>query len=98
VREPPGGPTMEVRNLIGLDKTSAELQAQEIRQEMVIAEPGALGVQRYDERVGVLQLQQRPLRARTARQQVGKFPVQPVDDRRSTCAAACSAPRSAGVR
>ena len=59
VREPPGGPTMEVRNLIG--QPSAELQAQEIRQEMVVAKPGALGVQRHDERVGVLQLQQRPL-------------------------------------
>ena len=72
---------MEVRNLLG--QPSAELQAQEIRQELVVAKPGALGVQRHDERVGVLQLQQRPLRARTARQQVGKFPVQPVDKRGS---------------
>src|SRR5437899_6990965 len=45
------------------------------RHPLVVAKPGALGVQRHDERVGVLQLQQRPLRARTARQQVGKFPV-----------------------
>src|SRR5207302_4710780 len=41
VREPPGGATMEVRNLFGLDmdKASAELQAQKIRQQMVVAEP-----------------------------------------------------------
>jgi hypothetical protein len=46
---------------------------------MVVAKPGALSVQRHDKRVGVLQLEQHPLRARLAGQQAGQFPVQAVD-------------------
>ena len=40
VGEPPRGPAVEVGNLIG--QRSAELQAQEIRQQLVVAKPGAL--------------------------------------------------------
>ena len=49
----------------------------------MVAKPGALGVERHDERVGVLQLQQHLLRARAAGQQVGELAVQPVDERGS---------------
>jgi hypothetical protein len=76
-----GGPMMEVRNLIA--EPSAELQTQKIRQQLVVAKPRALRVERHDERVGVLKLQQQLLRARAASQQVGEFTVQPVDKRGS---------------
>ena len=81
VGEPPCGPAVEVGNLIG--QRSAELQAQEIRQKLVVAKPGALSVERHDERVGVLQFQQHLLRARAACQQVGELTVHPVDERGS---------------
>ena len=61
VREPLRGAAVQVRNLVGM--CSPELQAQEVRQKLVIAKPGALSVQRNDERVRVLELQQHPLRA-----------------------------------
>ena len=47
----------------------------------MVAKPRALSVQRHDERVGVLQFQERLLRARTARQQVGELTVEPLDQR-----------------
>ena len=50
---------------------------------MVIAKPRALGVERHDERVGVLEFEQHLLRARAAGQQVGEFTVHPVDERDS---------------
>ena len=46
---------------------------------MVVAEPGAPGVQRFDERVRVLELQQDPFRARAAGQQIGQLAVDPVE-------------------
>ena len=77
VSEPPRGPAVEVRNLVG--QRSAELQSQEIRQKLVVAKPGALSVERHDERVRFLQFQQHLLRARAASQQVGELAVHPVD-------------------
>ena len=79
VSEPPSGSPVEVGNLVG--KSSAEFEAQEIRQEMVVAKPRAPGVERHDERVGVLQFQQHLLRAQAPCQQVGEFTVNPVDKR-----------------
>ena len=46
---------------------------------MVVAEPGALGVERFDERVGVLEFQQDPFRARAAGQQIGQLAVDPIE-------------------
>ena len=46
---------------------------------MVVAKPGALGVERDDERVRVFELQQDPFRARAAGQQIGQLPVDPVE-------------------
>jgi hypothetical protein len=45
---------------------------------VVVAEPGPLGVQRHDERVRVLKLEQDPFRTRAAGQQVGQLTVDPV--------------------
>ena len=61
VGEPPRGPAVQVRNLLG--GRPAKFQAQEVRQELVVPEPGALTVERDDERVGVLQRQQHLLGA-----------------------------------
>ena len=72
---------MEVRNLVA--QRSAQLEAQEVRQQLVVAKPGALSVERHNKRVGFLQFQQHLLRARPARQQVGEFTVQPFDKRGS---------------
>jgi hypothetical protein len=42
VSEPPRGRAVKIRNLVG--KSSAELEAQEIRQQVVVAEPRSFGV------------------------------------------------------
>ena len=57
----------------------AQLQPQQIREQVVVAEPGPPGIQRHDERVGVLEVQQDPFRARPAGQQVGQLAVDPVE-------------------
>jgi hypothetical protein len=54
-----------------------------VRQELVVAEPRALSVERDDERVRFLQCQQHLLGARAAGQQVGELTVHPVDKRGS---------------
>jgi hypothetical protein len=46
---------------------------------VVVAEPGALGVERFDERVGVLKFQQDPFRARAAGQQIGQLAVDAIE-------------------
>ena len=46
---------------------------------MVIAEPPALGIEGQDERVRVLEVQQDPLRARVAGEQVSQFPVDTIE-------------------
>ena len=46
---------------------------------MVVAEPGAPGVERDHERVRALQVQQDPFRAGAAGQQVGQLPVDAID-------------------
>src|SRR2546430_1301700 len=76
VGEPMGGPAVKIRNLIA--QPSADLQAQEIRQKLVVSKPGALSVEGHDERVGILQLQQHLLRSRAVCQQVAEFAAYPV--------------------
>ena len=79
ISEPRCGLAVEVRNF--LRQRSAQFQAQEIRQKLVVAEPRALGVERDDECVGVLECQQHLLTAWAASQQVGQFAVQPIGHR-----------------
>ena len=73
------GPPVQFRYLVG--QRPAQLQPQEICQQVVVAEPGTLGVQRFDERVGVLEVEQDPFRARPTGQQIGQFAVDPVEQR-----------------
>ncbi len=75
--EPAGGAAVQRGHFFG--QRAAQLQPQEIRQQAVIAEPGALGVQRFDERVGVFETKQDPFRARAAGQQVCQLAVDPVE-------------------
>ena len=75
--EPSGGPPVQRRYFFG--QRPAQLQPQQIREQVVVAEPGPLGVERYDERVRVLEVQQDPFRARAAGQQVGQLAVDPVE-------------------
>ena len=75
--KPPGGPPVQRRHFFG--QRPAQLQPQQIREQVVVAKPRALGVERHDKRVGVLQFQQDPFRARAAGQQIGQFTVDPVE-------------------
>ena len=75
--EPPGGEPVQRRHFLG--QRPAQLQPQQVREQVVVAEPGALGVERHDERVRVLEVQQDPFRARAAGQQVGQLAVDPVE-------------------
>ena len=75
--EPRGGPPVQRRHLFG--QRPAQLQPQEIREQVVVAKPRALGVERDDERVRVLELQQDPFRARAAGQQIGQLAVDPIE-------------------
>ena len=52
-----------------------QLQPQQIREQVVVAEPGAGGVHRDDERVGLLQVLQHPLAAGGSGEQVGQLSV-----------------------
>ncbi len=75
--EPSGGSPVQHRYFRG--QRPAQLQPQEIREQVVVAKPGPLGVQRFDESVGVLEAQQDPFRARSAGQQVGQLAVDPIE-------------------
>jgi hypothetical protein len=77
--EPLRGPQVQRRHLLG--QRPAQLQPEEIRKQVVVAEPGPPGVQGYDERVGVLEVQQDPFRARAAGQQIRQLAVDPVEQR-----------------
>ena len=54
---------------------TAQLQPQELPEQLVVAKPRPLRVQRHHKRVGVLELQQDPLRAQAAGQQIGQLAV-----------------------
>ena len=61
----------------------AQLQAQEVGEEVVVAEPRPLGVERDDERVRLLEREQDPLGAGAPEQGVGQRTVDPLEDRRA---------------
>ena len=77
--EPSGGPPVQRRHFVG--QRPAQLQPEQIPEQVVVAEPRALGVQRHDERVRVREFQQDPLRATAAGQQVRQLAVDPVEQR-----------------
>ena len=60
---------------------AAQLEPQEVGEQMVVAKPGAVRVERGDERVCLLEVEQDPLRARAAGHRVGQAPRDPVEDR-----------------
>ena len=80
VRRVPAGRGGVQRGQFGR-RAAAQLQLQELGEQLVIAEPGPPRIQRDDERVGLLELLQDPLAARTSGQQVGQFAVHPVQYR-----------------
>ncbi len=75
--EPSGGAPVQHRHLLG--QRPAQLQPEQIPEQVVVAEPGTPGVERHDERVRVREFQQDPLRARAAGQHVGQLAVDPVE-------------------
>ena len=77
--EPLRGPPVQHRHFFR--SPAPQLQPQQIREQVVVAEPGPPGVERYHERVRVLQVQQDRFRARAAGQQVGQLAVDPVEQR-----------------
>ena len=79
LEEPLSGPPVQNRYFRG--QRPAQLQPQEIRQQAVVAEPPAPGVQRFDERVSVFEVQQDRFRARPTGQQTGQLAIDPVEHR-----------------
>jgi hypothetical protein len=79
LEEPLSGPPVQHRYFRG--QRPAQLKPQEIRQQVLVAEPPAPGVQRFDERVSVLEAQQDRFRARPIGQQVGQLAIDPVEHR-----------------
>ena len=77
--EPGSGDAVQVTDDIGL--AAPKLEEQEIREERVVAEPRSSRVDRYDERVGVLQLEERALRAAGAGEAIGEGAADPLEDR-----------------
>jgi hypothetical protein len=60
---------------------AAQFQPKQVGEHAVVSEPGTAGVEGYDERVGVLQVQQDPFRPRASGKQVGELAVDPVQHR-----------------
>ncbi len=73
----------------------AQLELQQIGEQVVVAEPRPPDVERGDERVRVLEALQDRLRARAAGQRVGERAADPLEDGR--CAGAGRAPPAAGA-
>jgi hypothetical protein len=79
VGEPAGGRGVQ-RGQFGR-RAAAQLQLQEVGEQLVIAEPGPPRIQRDHERACLLQLLQDPLPARAPGQQVGQLAVHPLQHR-----------------
>jgi hypothetical protein len=62
---------------------SAQLEAQQVGEQVVVAEPGPSGVDGRDERVGALEALQDPLGARCAGEDVGERAADPIEHRRA---------------
>ena len=79
VREPPGGRGVQ-RGQFGR-RGAAQLQLQQVGEQLVVAEPGPPRIQRDHERARLLELLQDPLPARAPGQQVGQLAVHPLQHR-----------------
>ena len=77
-------------------RRAPQLQAQQIGEQVVVAEPGPGGVERGDERVLVLELLEDRLGSGAAGEGVGERAADALEDRR--CAGAGRAPPAAGAR
>ena len=70
------GEPVQSRDVRGL--RAAQFQPEQAAEHAVVAEPGAGGVEGYDERVGVFQVQQDAFGSGGAGEQVGELAVDPV--------------------
>ena len=75
--EPLGGPPVQRRHLFG--QPPAQFQPEQVSEQVVVPKPRPLGVERYHERVRVLQAQQDPFRTWAAGQQIGQVTIDPVE-------------------
>jgi len=79
--EPAGGGLVQRGNLIR--RGAAQLEVQQLREQVVVAEPGPALVQRDYEGVGVFQVLQRPFPAAFPGQQIGQLTVDPIQHARA---------------
>jgi len=79
--EPLGRGVVQLWDGIGL--CAPELQAKEIREQLVVAEPRSLRVEREDECIRVLELEQDSLRSGGPDDAIGERPVHLLEDGRS---------------
>ena len=75
--QPPGGQPVQGRQLLG--EPAAQLKPEQVSEEVVIPEPGPGRIERYDERVGVFEVEQDPLGAGVTSQQVRQLAVDAVE-------------------
>ena len=75
-RQPPGRQLVQRGDLLWLG--AAQLQLQQVGEQVVVAEPRPRRVQRHHERVRLLQILQHPLPAAAPGQQVGQLAVDPL--------------------
>ena len=75
--QPLRGQPVQGRQFFG--QPPAQLKPEQVSEEVVIPEPGPGRVERYDERVGVFEVEQDPLGARVTSQQVRQLAVDAVE-------------------
>ena len=75
---PAGGEPVQPRDLVR--RLAAQLEPQQVGEQVVVAEPGARHVHRDDERVGLLELVQQPRPVAASGQEVGERAVDALED------------------
>ena len=78
---PAGGEPVQPRDLAR--RLAAQLEPQQVAEQVVVAEPRARDVDRDDERVGLLELVQQTRTVVTAREEVGERAVDTLEDARA---------------
>jgi len=73
VREPAGRQLVQRGHLSRLGP--AQLQLQQVGEQVMVTEPRPRHIQRHHKRVRLFQILQHPLPARASRQQIGQLPV-----------------------
>src|SRR6266576_2832949 len=71
------GQPVQDRQLLG--EPAAQLKPEQVSEEVVIPEPGPGRIERYDERVGVFEVEQDPLGAGVTSQQVRQLAVDAIE-------------------